>query len=123
MLCADIRKQRGQHGEQLVAEYLQQDGFTILARNYTRRTGEIDLIAKCGNVIAFVEVKARTNGLFDLTELINKTKQRRIIKAAKCFIVEQSFDAMVYRFDVALIENLNEKTISYIPNAFTEQEY
>jgi putative endonuclease len=123
MLCVDIRKQRGQQGEQLVAQYLQREGFVILAHNYTRRTGEIDLIAKRGNIVAFVEVKARARATFDLTELINKTKQQRIIKAAKCFIMEQALDAVLYRFDVALIENLNEKTISYIPNAFTEQEY
>lgn len=123
MVCADARKQRGQQGEQLVARYLQQEGFTILARNYARRTGEVDIIAQRGNIIAFVEVKARTSGLFDLTELINKTKQQRIIKAAKCFILARSLHEMIYRFDVALIENLNEGTISYIPNAFTEQEY
>jgi putative endonuclease len=123
MLRVDTRRQRGDQGELLVAQYLQREGFTILARNYARRIGEVDLIAKCDNIIAFVEVKARTRGLFDLTELISRSKQQRIIKAAKYFIVEQSLDAMVYRFDVALIENLDEGTISYIPNAFTEPEY
>ena len=123
MVHADIRKERGQQGEQLVAQYLQQDGYAILARNYTRRTGEVDVIAKKNNLVVFVEVKARTHSLFDLTELISKTKQQRIIKAAKCFIAEQKIDEMSYRFDVALIENLDEATISYIPNAFTEPEY
>lgn len=123
MVCADTRKQRGQLGEQLVAQYLQKDGFTILAHNYARRVGEIDLIAKSGNMIAFVEVKARAQGFFDLTELISRVKQQRIIKTAKMFILENKLDEMIHRFDVALIDNLEDGTISYLPDAFQEQEY
>lgn len=55
-----IAKERGRQGEALVAEYLQKRGYTILARNYTVRGGEIDLIAEDDRVLAFVEVKTRT---------------------------------------------------------------
>jgi TIGR00252 family protein len=123
MVLVDVRKQRGDKGEQLVAEYLEQDGFAIVERNYACRTGEVDLIAKRGETVVFVEVKARTNSFFDLTELISKAKQRRIISAAKRFIVEHAVNNKVCRFDVALIEHLDSGKISYIPNAFTENEY
>lgn len=122
-MAVDLRKQRGALGEELVAQYVEQHGFKVIARNYNRRVGEVDLIAQCDKMLVFIEVKARTHGLFDLTELISKSKQRRIIAASKFFIVEHAFDAMCCRFDVALIENLDTGYITYIPDAFTEPEY
>ena len=104
-------------------EYLEQDGFKIVARNYARRTGEVDLIAERDQLVVFVEVKTRTHSFFDLTEVINQSKQKRIISAAKNFIIEHKVYDKVCRFDVALIENLESGTISYIPNAFIEPEY
>jgi putative endonuclease len=115
-------KKAGIVGEHLVAQFLKRRGFTILAFNYTKRTGEVDLIAQCHNLIAFVEVKTRTKLMFDLTEVINKTKQRRIISAAKIFIHEYSLYEHVLRFDIALIKHLDEGTITYIPNAFVCDE-
>ena len=123
MALMNLRKQYGDKGEQLVARFLEADGFHILAHNYTRRTGEVDLIAERGELIVFVEVKARTQSFFDLTEVISRSKQRRIITAAKGFILAYAAYERVYRFDVALIENLESETITYIPNAFTEPEY
>ena len=123
MAVADERRQRGDKGEQLVAQYLEQNGFNIVARNYARRTGEVDLIAQRGQLVVFVEVKARTDSCFDLTEVISRSKQRRIVAAAKYFILEHKIDDKICRFDVALIENLDDGKISYIPNAFVEPEY
>lgn len=123
MASTDLRRQRGDKGEQLVAQYLEQDGFKIVARNYARRTGEVDLIAERDQLVVFVEVKTRTHNFFDLSEVINQSKQKRIISAAKNFIIEHKVHDKVCRFDVALIENLESGTISYIPNAFIEQEY
>lgn len=123
MAIMNLRKQRGDKGEQLVAQFLEADGFRVLARNYTRRTGEIDLVAQRGQMVVFVEVKARTQSFFDLTEVVNRAKQKRIIAAAKSFIIEHAVYNKGYRFDVALIENLESETITYIPNAFTEPEY
>ena len=123
MAIINVRKQRGDKGEQLVADFLETDGFRILARNYARRTGEVDLIAQRGQLVVFVEVKARTQSFFDLTEVINRSKQKRIIAAAKSFIMEHALYDYGYRFDVALIENLESKAITYIPNAFTQPEY
>ena len=123
MPAVDLRKQRGAHGEALVAQYIEREGFKVIARNYSRRQGEVDLIARRDDMLIFIEVKARTRGLFDLTELVNRTKQRRIIAAAKSFIIEHAYDTLGYRFDVALIENLANGAITYIPDAFTEQYY
>lgn len=123
MAVNNLRKERGAQGEQLVARYLEKDGFHVLARNYTHRRGEVDIIAEQGKFLVFVEVKTRMHSFFDLTEVVNQAKQKRIIIAAKNFIFEHAIYDKIYRFDVALIENLELGLISYIPNAFTEQEY
>lgn len=122
MVACTVRRKAGDKGENLVAEFLQKQGYTLLARNYTKRTGEIDLIATRGEIVAFVEVKARTKTMFDLTEVINITKQRRIIAAARNFIFEHNLHDNILRFDVALIEQLDQGDITYIPNAFVCDE-
>ncbi|NRB21393.1 YraN family protein [Candidatus Dependentiae bacterium] len=108
----------GNAGETLVAQQLISQGFTLLAKNYRRRTGEVDLIASKKDIIAFVEVKTRKNKYFDLSTVITRSKQRKIIMAAKEYLVRHDHYDKVCRFDVALVENGNQ--ITYIPNAFTE---
>jgi putative endonuclease len=111
---------KGKEGELLVAQYLRQNGYTILAQNYRKRFGEIDLIAQKEDTLAFIEVKWRHNPLIDSTELISFSKQKKIIFIAKEFISKHRQSELVYRFDVALIEqNNNSIHLQYIPNAFT----
>lgn len=110
----------GNAGELFVTKKLENEGFTIKIRNYTRRGGEIDIIAEKGEVRAFVEVKTRTHEYFDLSEVITHTKQQRIIKTACCYNSECPLgERQICRFDVALvIENGGHYELTYIPNAF-----
>lgn len=111
---------KGKEGELLVAQYLQKEGYTIIARNYQKQFGEIDLIAQKGDTIAFVEVKWRNNPLIDSAELIGPSKQKKIIAIAKYFLSQHTQQECVCRFDVALVEqNNNSINLQYIPNAFT----
>ena len=111
---------KGKEGELLVAQYLQKKGYTIISHNYRKRFGEIDLIARKDDTIAFIEVKWRHNPLIDSAELIGPTKQRKIISIAKQFLSQHTQLEFVCRFDVALVEqNNNSITLQYIPNAFT----
>lgn len=120
----DVRHQYGNQAEEYVASYLLRDGFTILARNYTKRCGEVDIIARKDELITCVEVKARTNYYFNLSEVITPSKQRKIIKTAQLFIAEQSLYDVILRFDVALVSTDDGQfDIQYIPNAFTKSEY
>lgn len=109
----------GKAGEQQVAHYLQDQGFTILEQNYRKRTGEVDLIAHKKELVVFVEVKLRSKHHFDLSEVITRSKQCKIISAAKDFLFRNTslLERCTCRFDVALVEN---GTIKYIPNAFSE---
>lgn len=114
----------GKKGEELVASYLQKQGFIILAVNYRIKAGEVDIIAQKKEVMAFVEVKLRKNPQFPLSELIVPSKQRKVIKAALWYISSNRLQDVVFRFDVALLEPQgNDYTITYIENAFTASEY
>lgn len=114
----------GTMGESFVAEHLERAGFTIRARNYTRRGGEIDLIAEKDCIRAFVEVKIRTNEYFYLSQLITPSKQRKIVSTAYLYNAEHGWqDNLIHRFDVALlIKKDNDYTLTYIPNAFAPKE-
>lgn len=116
-------KQLGIHGEELVARKLISEGFTILERNYRKVYGEVDLIAQKKNLITFVEVKMRSKQLFDLTQLITPSKQRKIIMVAKEFISKSKLRHATFQFDVAIVEAThNGPEICYIPNAFTDDK-
>lgn len=107
----------------LVARYLEEQKFTIRACNYRQRWGEIDLIAVKDELLAFVEVKLRQNHYFNLSEVISKSKQCKIVKTARFYIAHHALYCMVYRFDVALIEQEeHDYQLTYIPNAFTAPE-
>jgi len=111
----------GSGGEATVATWLQHQGFTIIERNYTTRTGEVDIIAERGEVLAFVEVKTRRNSNFDMGVIVTPGKQRRIIRATHHYILVNQIEDRVCRFDVALvIGGEPEPEIEYIEDAFQE---
>lgn len=113
------RKIIGIDGEAQVARYLTNRGFIILARNYTKRYGEIDIIASKEDVIAFVEVKTRTYHYLNPAEIITPSKQKKIMMTANAFIVSHDYHDKVYRFDVAFVTHVDATiNIEYIDNAF-----
>ena len=114
------QRQLGSTGEEIVAQWLEQKGFAIRERNFCTRMGEVDLIVQKNDVLAFVEVKTRTNVFFPISSVITKGKQRKIIRAAKWFIVQNNIVDKVCRFDVAIVVYDNgQHHIDYIENAFT----
>lgn len=113
-------KEKGQSGERLVAQYLEKNGYKVIAQNFRQKCGEVDVIAQKHDTVAFVEVKWRTNPLIDSAEIISLSKQRKIASVAKLFLSQHTDLEVVCRFDVALIEeNNNTLNIRYIVNAFS----
>lgn len=115
----------GDRGERFVADFLAKDGYSILASNERWLGGEIDLIVSRGDVIAFVEVKTRTQASqFPLSNVVTIGKQRKIIKTALRFIALRNLHNVALRFDVCLVTLRADKDfdINYIPNAFTAPE-
>lgn len=110
----------GNAGETTVCKFLQKNGYEILKRNYTIRGGEIDIIAKKNDCIAFVEVKTRKFGALQTgEEAINKSKQKCIIKTAQRYFNLLS-EPCSGRFDVAVVETSGEeiRKIKYYVSAF-----
>lgn len=108
---------RGVAGETQAAELLAAQGMEILARNFTIRGGEIDLIARDGAYIVFIEVKKRTSAYAGLgREAVNLQKQRRICRAAMQYLVKNALTQSYVRFDVVEIQN---ETLTHIKNAFS----
>ena len=77
----------GGMAEDEAARLLERHGLAIIARNYRTRLGEIDLIARDGEVLVFVEVRMRASDLYgDAAESITRSKRRRIESAARHFL-------------------------------------
>ena len=111
--------------EDKCCEYLLQNGYEILQKNYTVRGGEIDIIAKKEDVISFVEVKSRKKAVFSLPrEAVGIRKQKRIILAAQKYIMEKEISDMGFSFDVKEVlytsksERLSVEKMEHIPDAF-----
>jgi len=114
----------GARGEDLAAEYLKQNSYKILARNFKTKLGEIDIIARDKDTICFVEVKARNSDRFGLPqESVSSFKQRQISKAALIFLKEHKLINNKARFDVvSILFTENEHKIDLIKDAFALEE-
>jgi putative endonuclease len=115
-------KSLGYEGEKAVCAYLEQKGIRIVQRNYTRRGGEIDIIAKEENILLFCEVKTRKSQRSGLpSEAVTPQKQKRIIACARQYLYETGTEVCDVRFDVAEVYVGESISIHYIENAFWEQ--
>ena len=115
-----ITQLRGSYGEKVACQHLKKNNYIILERNYRKRFGEIDIIAKKGDLIAFVEVKTRSCEEFGKpSEAVNYAKRQRIIKTALSYIAQKDLDAE-FSFDIieVLINNKKVLSINHIENAF-----
>lgn len=110
------RRDLGALGERRAEWALRRAGGRVLARNYRTKVGEIDLIIRFGDVIAFVEVKARSGNAFGApAEAVDRKKQMRIAKAAMQYLRENAAPDQRARFDVVEVYKGN---VRHIPNAF-----
>lgn len=98
------RLRLGVQGEQAAKAYLLAEGYRILHENYATPQGEIDLIAQEGDVVVFVEVKARTSGEFGPPQSsVTLAKQRQIVRAASLYLARQGLGEAACRFDVVAV--------------------
>jgi putative endonuclease len=110
---------RGAAAEKLAAAFLEQEGLRILERNYRCRFGEIDLVARSGQQLVFVEVRARRSEEFGgAAGSITSAKRRRLVAAARHYLATHRVDRAC-RFDVVLVRG-GEGGIEWLANAFGE---
>lgn len=102
----DERHKRGLAGEEQAIRYLLSRGWHIVAHRFRVGHTEIDLIARQGSLIAFVEVKARRGTAFGSPlEAITGVKRRELVKAARVWVDRYGRPSDVYRFDcIALVD-------------------
>lgn len=116
-----ITRAEGILGEQIAIEFLEQQGYRILERNYTEKSGEIDIISQKNNVIVFVEVKRRTGAKFgNGLESVTPDKIRRIIKTAELYLLRKRMSDCCCRFDILIVGA--DEVKEHIKNAFTKQD-
>lgn len=111
------RRRVGTTYEELAAKYLERRGYQILERNYRCRLGEIDLIAREGNTLVFLEVKYRKTGAYGSpAEAVTFAKQRTICRVADYYRITHGIsERQPCRFDVVAILG---GQIEVIRNAF-----
>ncbi len=114
-------RQIGNIGEDFTVEFLKSKGCEILDRNFTIKGGEIDIVAKKGNLVHFVEVKSRKKDpLTSASSAITQKKINLIVKTAREYYIRKDLDCNCI-FDIALVEVDNGVVtdFSYIQRAFT----
>ncbi len=91
---------QGRLGEDAAVVWLREHGYRISERNVTNRAGELDVIARDGDTLCFIEIKARSNRAYGAAiESVTVNKQRRITRAAALYLVRHPFEGPC-RFDV-----------------------
>lgn len=95
----------GDSNEQRAAEFMEKEGYRIVARNFRNRYGEIDIIAIDGNTLAFVEVKYRSSNRYGFPlEAVDYRKQQTIISVARYFMMLNNIsEDCPIRFDIVAI--------------------
>ena len=116
----------GQRGEETAVKILKKQGYKIIERNFRTKAGEIDIIARDGEYICFVEVKLRKNNDFGApADFIDERKRSRIIKTAKYYAVRNNIYDTPMRFDAVLINadvkdgKISDFKVEVIKDAFS----
>ena len=121
------RKETGNLGEKLAREYLERHGYAVIEINYRSPTGEIDIVARQGDCLVFVEVRTKRSKAFgSAEESITPLKKQHLISSVAYYCQSQEKPPASYRIDFVAVElgSDNKPTrVSIIENAVTESEY
>ena len=109
----------GREGEDVAASYLMQKGYRIVARNWRYGPKEIDIVARDGETMVFVEVKTRSTLAFELPqEAVTKKKMKNLVEAADAYMLQYNIE-LEGRFDIVGVLNGNPpKVIEHIAGAW-----
>ena len=116
------RQQSGCRAEELAADFLRAAGCEILERNYRRRLGELDIIARCAGVLVVAEVRTRASNAFGgAAASVTRVKQRRIVRATQQLLQQRpELARLPVRFDVLVVSNPEAPapSVEWIKHAF-----
>jgi putative endonuclease len=115
------RIELGKLGEELAVKKIRRLGYKKIIRNYRCSTGEVDLIARDGDTLVFIEIKTRKSGPVSYAkEAVNERKMRQVSKAALTYLKANNCYGVKARFDVVAISIRDDRPpeIEVIKNAF-----
>jgi putative endonuclease len=114
----------GPRGENVAAKYLRNLGYRIIERNFRCRAGEVDIIARDGKTLVFVEVKTRKESDPEPEARVDLEKQQKIARVAKFYLSRFGIPQPPVRFDVVgiLWPRNQDPIIRHHPDAFMDQE-
>jgi putative endonuclease len=116
------RSVRGTGAEHLAVESLQRLGMRVVARNWRRAEGELDIVAYDGETLVFVEVRSRTGAESGHPlEAVTPRKRAQVIRVARVYLQEERWVASGFRFDVVGVTfwpDGRAPTLDYVPDAF-----
>ena len=109
----------GREGERRARHHLSRSGYRVLEANYRNQKAEVDLIARRGQTVVFVEVKTRSSDGFGAPQdFVTHKKKRLLIQAARAFMREKGWDSPV-RFDIiAILKKPSSYQLEHIEGAF-----
>lgn len=117
----NYRRALGERGEDIACHYLEEHGYTVIDRNFRTGRGEIDIVARRGEVTVFVEVKSRKSAdLGDPLESVTPAKANRIRKVAAEYLSREGVRGEV-RFDVIgvmISDRTGASELEHITGAF-----
>lgn len=116
------RRELGAAAEEIAAAYLAAHGAEILERNYRRRLGELDVIAREGDTLLIIEVRTRSTSAYGgAAASVDVRKRRRIVRAAQQLLQRRGeLGRLAVRFDVVVVSNVKtaQPTVDWIRHAF-----
>lgn len=116
----------GRSAEDIAADFLAEHGLTVILRNYRRRSGEIDLVAREGDVLVIAEVRTRSTDEFGgAAASVDGWKQHKIVRAAMQLLQERRDLARLrVRFDVMVVRGADgpRATVEWLKHAFEARE-
>ena len=112
----------GRRAEGLAAAHLESAGLRIVARNWRRPEGELDIVADDAGTCVFVEVRSRTGETHGhALEAVTPRKRARVVRAARLYLDAETPAAAGFRFDVVAVtfwDDGRPPDVVHIPNAF-----
>jgi putative endonuclease len=101
----DYKRRLGQRGEDIAAAYLGEQGYEVLARNWRCPAGELDIVAREGETLTFVEVRTRRGDRYGTPEeSITPAKQAKLVELAQTYLQENGLADENWRIDVVAVE-------------------
>jgi len=113
---SDPRHRRGAEAESLAADVLRREGYAVIEQRFRHQRHDIDLIARRGTIVVFVEVKARSSDRFGTgAQAVTPLKQLALVRAASAWLQRHGRPGDLARFDVITVQ---DGRVSWLQSAF-----